>query len=657
MPPRLLAAHRAAFARWADGETAEIDGRYLRLPALTPSGAEVPVGMVLSSAAGADVDDLVVAMIRPRDAPHEAVNAVALELMDVLSSEQGLAEAIDALLSAIGQRLDWDVADLWVIDDERGVTRVLGQWTADPVGLADFQEASRGVSLRPGEGLPGRVWASGVPVTIERIGDDPVLHRQEQAQAAGLHTAVAFPVEHDDAVVGVIELFRLRPQPVEAELVAVLADIGAPLGRHLHRVQAAERQHRADQRQRLITAGVERLVAWLDYPAPLDELCDLLVPEIADACVVDLVADTGLDRVGQAYISADYSEAVAQLSELVPIETVEAGPIAVLRSGETVVYDDIGAETLAAGLPAEVPAELIERLSPTSTLIVPLIGRGRVVGTMTLTRQGGRYDDEDRRFAEELGRHVGLAVANAHLFERERSVAIALQLSLLPPSLPEIDGLEVAARYEPGSTHLVVGGDFYDLFAVEPGTWYAMVGDVCGTGAEAAAITSQVRYTARALASRVDGPAALLREINAALLERGDTRFCTAQVVRLRPGPDGVAVTLSSGGHPPAVLISRNGTRLIDCAGTLLGIYPDTRHDEVDLVLGPGEAVAMYTDGVIETRDAGGGLLGEERLVEVLDACVDEHAEKTASQIIQAAQDHADVGPADDIAVLVLRHA
>ena len=395
VPQRLLAAHRAAFARWAEGETAEIDGRYLRLPALTPSGDEVPVGMVLSSAAGADVDDLVVAMIRPRDAPHEAVNAVALELMDVLSSEQGLAEAIDALLSAIGQRLDWDVADLWVIDDERGVTRVLGQWTADPVGLADFQEASRGVSLRPGEGLPGRVWASGVPVTIERIGDDPVLHRQEQAQAAGLHTAVAFPVEHDDAVVGVIELFRLRPQPVEAELVAVLADIGAPLGRHLHRVQTAERQLRADQRQRLITAGVERLVAWLDYPAPLDELCDLLVPEIADACVVDLIADTGLDRVGQAYVSADYSAAVAQLSELVPIETVEAGPMAVLRSGETVVYDDIGAETLAAGLPAEVPAELIERLSPTSTLIVPLIGRGRVVGTMTLTRQGGRYDDED----------------------------------------------------------------------------------------------------------------------------------------------------------------------------------------------------------------------------------------------------------------------
>jgi serine phosphatase RsbU (regulator of sigma subunit) len=331
--------------------------------------------------------------------------------------------------------------------------------------------------------------------------------------------------------------------------------------------------------------------------------------------------------------------------------------MSVIRDGETVAYEEVDADTLASGLPTDVPRDLVERLAPTSTIIVPLVGRGAVVGAMTLTRRGGRYDDEDRRFAEELGRHVGLAVANAALFERERAVAEALQQSLLPPGLPEIDGLDIAARYEPGGTRLVVGGDFYDLFQTEPGTWFALVGDVCGTGAEAAAITSQVRYTARALAGRVDGPAVLLDEINAALLERGDTRFCTAQVVRLRPGPDGVEVTLSSGGHPPPVLITRSGTRLLDCPGTLLGIYADANHHEVDLVLAKGEALALYTDGVTETRDADGVLLGEERLVEVLDACVEEDAEKTATQLIQAAVDHAEFAPADDIAVLVLRHA
>jgi serine phosphatase RsbU (regulator of sigma subunit) len=329
----------------------------------------------------------------------------------------------------------------------------------------------------------------------------------------------------------------------------------------------------------------------------------------------------------------------------------------VIRTGETVRYDEIDADTIAAGLPGDVPRDLLERLAPTSTIIVALVGRGMVVGAMTLTRQGVPYDDEEQRFIEELGRHVGLAFANAALYERERAVADALQQSLLPPQLPEVDGLDVAARYEPGGSQLVVGGDFYDLFRVDEGTWIAVVGDVCGTGAEAAAITSQVRYTARALGRRTDGPAALLSEINDALLERGDTRFCTALVVRLRPSPEGVAVTVANGGHPPPVLISRNGTALLPCTGTLLGIYPDSRHEEVDLVLGEGEALALYTDGVTETRNAAGEQLGEERLVEVLDACVEEEAEKTASQLIQAAVDHAEFSPDDDIAVWVLRHA
>lgn len=656
VPDRLQRAHALGFARWADGAIGDVDGRYLRLPAMTPDGEEVPIGLVLSSVK-VDDTELIVALFRPRDAPHEAVNALALELLAVLSTEQSLEDAIDGLLRAIGERLQWDVADLWVVDDERDVVRVLGQWSADPAAMAEFQEASRGVVLGPTEGLPGRVWSTGAPVTVSRIGTDAVLLRQAEAERAGLQTAFAFPVEHDDRLAGVIELFRVRPEPIAPEHVAVMADIGVQLGEHLARVQRRERLQRAEHRQRIITTGIERLAGWIDFPTPLDEFCELFVPDTADACVIDVVVDGRLERLGHAYLDADYAADVDRLSELVPIDTVDAGPMAVIRSGQTASYDEVDADTLAAGMGAQVPPELIERFAPSSTVIVPLVGRGAVVGAMTLTRRGGRYDAEDRRFAEELGRHIGLAIANAALFERERKVAEALQQSLLPPVLPEIEGVEVAARYEPGGSGLMVGGDFYDLFAVGEGTWYALVGDVCGTGAEAAAITSQVRYTAHALAARVDGPGALLDEINAALLTRGDTRFCTAQVLRLRPGPDGVAVTVANGGHPPPVLIRREGTDLLHCRGTLLGIYPDTHHEEVDLVLARGEAVALYTDGVIETRNEKGEMLGEERLVEVLEACVDEEADKTAAQLIQAAVDHAEFGPADDIAVLVLRHS
>jgi PAS domain S-box-containing protein len=655
VPPRLQAAHVAGFEQWAGGTIEDVDGRYLRLPGLTPDGEEIPIGTVLS-AVPLPEGDLIVALLRPRDAPHEAVNALALELLSVLSTDQPLDEAIDDLLRAIGERLVWDVADLWVVDPDRDVLRVLGQWNADPALLGDFQEASRGVVLGSTEGLPGRVWSTGAPVSIDQISEDAVLLRQTEAEEVGLQTAFGFPVEHDGRLVGVIELFRIRPEPIAPEHVAVMADIGVQLSRHLARMQLQEKRARAEQRQLLINAGTERLAAWLDYPAPLDDLCDLLVPDMADACVIDLLEHGHLVRVGQAYVNTAYRADVEALGELAPIEAVEAGPISVARTGETVAYDAVDADTIAAGIPADVPRDLLDRLAPASTIIVALVGRGMVVGAMTLTRKGGSYDDEERRFAEELGRHVGLAVANAALYERERAVADALQQSLLPPTLPEIDGLEVAARYEPGGSQLVVGGDFYDLFEVDEGTWMALVGDVCGTGAEAAAITSQVRYTARALGRRVDGPAALLDEINDALLDRGDTRFCTALVIRLRPGPDGVAVTVANGGHPPPVLISRDGSHLLDCTGTLLGIYPDSRHDEVDLVLRQGEALALYTDGVIETRDADGEQLGEERLVGVLDACIGQAAEKVASQLVQAAVDHAEFSPDDDIAVLVLRH-
>ncbi len=656
VPPRLVAVHQSAFRRWADGDDEHLDGRYLRLPALTPSGDEVPVGMVLNPVDSPDGDPLVLAFIRPRDASPEAVNAVALDLVSVLSQELPVEEAVDGLLRAIGDRLDWDAVNLWVVDESRDRLRALALWSAEGTDHGGFREVTRSTDLVAGEGIPGRVWATGIPFNAGRLTDLADFPREEAARTAGLRSGFAFPVESDGHMVGVIEMFRSRDEPIDPEHVTVLAGIGAHLGPYLHRVSTQERDRRAERRQRLITDGTALLARWLDYPDPLDDVCHLLVPDVADACVIDLVRDGRLERLGQAYVSAEFEADVARLHEVVPLEMVAAGPMAAIRTAETQAYDDIGVAEMSAGLPEEVPADLLDRLAPSSTIIVPLIGRGSVVGAMTLTHRGGAYDADDRRFVEELGRHIGLAVANAALFERERAVAEALQQSLLPPRLPDVPGLEIACRYEPGGSRLVVGGDFYDLFEVEPGCWLALVGDVCGTGAEAAAITSQVRYTARALAPRVDSPAELLEVINTALLERGDTRFCTALVARLTPDADGVDVTIASGGHPPPVLISRKGTRLVDCPGTLLGIYTSASFDEVDLRLGRGESLALYTDGVTETRNAQGEMLGEERLVEVLDACVEEHAEKTADQLVQAAVDHADFAPADDIAILVIRH-
>jgi serine phosphatase RsbU (regulator of sigma subunit)/putative methionine-R-sulfoxide reductase with GAF domain len=582
---------------------------------------------------------------------------VALELVSVLSQELPVDDAIHGLLAAFGERLGWDLTCLWVVEPDHEVLRAAGLWVHDAEAHGSFQQATRQAALPLGVGLPGRVWSTGSPASIDELDHDDNFPRAEAAHASALTTGFAFPIEHDGELLGVIEMFRVRPEPIDAEQSAVLAGIGAHLGQYLDRARSRERRARSETRLRLLTQANSLLARWLDYPEALDDLCALLIPELAEACVVDLVEDSALVRVGQAYVDPDHADAAERLEELAPLDTIAAGPMTVVRSGQSLVYEDIGSEEMALGLPDNVPADLIARLSPTSSMIVPLMGRGTAVGTLTLSRRGGRFEDEDRRFAEELGRHVGLAVANSQLFEREHAIAAALQQSLLPPTLPLVPGLEVAARYEPGGTRLAVGGDFYDLFPTAPGQWYAIVGDVCGTGAEAAAITSQVRYTARALASRVAGPRELLAEINLALVDRNDSRFCTVLVAQLAVDDDRVRVVLASGGHPPPVLVSRQGTRLVEVRGTLLGVYDRVVHDEVHLELGPGEALALYTDGVTESRDPEGRQLGEERLVELLHACVDEHAEKTATQVIEAAVHHAAFGPADDIAVLVVRCA
>jgi serine phosphatase RsbU (regulator of sigma subunit) len=477
--------------------------------------------------------------------------------------------------------------------------------------------------------------------------------------AAGLTTGFAFPVEHDGAIVGVIEMFRRAERPIDPELPDVLADIGGHLGPYLAQLRRHERRRRGEARLRLLTTSIERLSRWLDFPAPLDQVCRLLVPEVADACVVDLLEAGALTRRGSAYVDESYRSAVEALDRHLRPETLDAGPARVARTGATVTYRSVGADTLAAAAPDGLPDDVLARLTPASTVIVPLVGRGATIGVLSMARRGIPFDDDEVRFAEELGRHIGLAVANAALFEREHAIAAALQQSLLPPRLPAVPGLEMAGRYEPGGSGLAVGGDFYDVFAVGPDRWFAVVGDVCGTGAEAAAITSQVRYTTRALAGRVATPAALLGEVNAALLDRGDSRFCTATVARIDrlPGSTGVEVTLASGGHPAPVHIAREGSRMVDAPGSLLGVYADAHHTDVHLHLGPRESLALYTDGVIEARDRRGALLGEDGLVDVLDACVDEPADSVAAQVVEAAVGHSAAGPTDDIAVLVIRNA
>ena len=215
-----------------------------------------------------------------------------------------------------------------------------------------------------------------------------------------------------------------------------------------------------------------------------------------------------------------------------------------------------------------------------SACSVPLTVRGQRLGVMTLstTDSGRRLGPEQLAVLEELGRRAAVAVDNARLHRQRSAIARTLQNSLLPPVLPEIAGIETAALYRAAGEGTDVGGDFYDLFTVADDEWIAVIGDVCGKGAEAAAVTALARYTIRTAAVRRRSPAAILRWLNDAMLRQDlDGRFCTIACVHLdtsRPGDPRTRWRAAAiprrccGARTGAV---EDGGR----AGTLLGLVPD----------------------------------------------------------------------------------
>lgn len=241
--------------------------------------------------------------------------------------------------------------------------------------------------------------------------------------------------------------------------------------------------------------------------------------------------------------------------------------------------------------------------------------------------------------------------------QRLASLAHTLQASLLPPHLPEIRGLDVAARYRSADDGLEVGGDFYDLFDIGEEGWGLVIGDVCGKGPEAAALTAVARHTVRAAAMREPRPSGVLLQLNDAVLHHdADERFCTAVYARVVPKPEGVDLSLSCGGHPlPLVLRADASVETAGRPGTLLGLFEEPDLSDSDVELAPGDAVVLFTDGATEAKRRH-VLLGEDRLRAIVSTCAGLRAEEVARRVEDAVLTFHDEGtPKDDLAIMVLR--
>jgi PAS domain S-box-containing protein len=421
---------------------------------------------------------------------------------------------------------------------------------------------------------------------------------------------------------------------------------------------ARERAERAERRAAFLARAGEVLSGSLNYAETLRRVARAAVPNKADWCVVDMLgADGALQRLAVAHADPAKERWAWELHERYPPDPAqETGVFAVMRSGVPELYRTIPDELVAAGARDPEHLKMLRDVGISAAMIVPLTVRGEPVGALSFIRSGaGRgYDETEFALLQELGRRASVAIENAHLYRERSHVARTLQRSLLPPRLPDVEGLDIAARYRPAGEGSEVGGDFYDVFDAGAGEWALVVGDVCGKGPEAAALTSLARYSLRAAALVRDTPGAVLEMTNEAVLREHQNRsFVSAVHAWLRP--DDRSLRLASAGHPAALVVRVDGTvEPVKPAGPLLGVVEGARYEDAAVRLHAGDCLLLYTDGVLESG-APAAALDLDALAEVAARAAGGTAAELAETVEAEALRVADGTPRDDMAILAVR--
>jgi Stage II sporulation protein E (SpoIIE)/Phosphoserine phosphatase RsbU, N-terminal domain len=305
-------------------------------------------------------------------------------------------------------------------------------------------------------------------------------------------------------------------------------------------------------------------------------------------------------------------------------------------------------------LTATSPPRLETGEAAPSRLTASLRARDRELGMIDVVDHAGReFTPGDEAILTQLAQLSSVAITNAQLYERERTIAHTLQRSLRPGALPAVSGLSAAVRFHPAGEGIELGGDFYDLFPSSDGGWTALIGDVQGKGPDAAAVTALARHTMRAAAVYEHRPSGVLTTMHRALRDQHADRFCTVAYAHLRVGRRRIALELACGGHPLPLIIHRDGqVEPVGRLGTLLGSDIEPLLTDVGVTLDEGDVLLLYTDGVTEVRRRRREVFGHRELVALLETCAGLPPDAVADRVEAAVINASEGRLRDDVAIL-----
>jgi PAS domain S-box-containing protein len=557
---------------------------------------------------------------------------------DLRAAERGLRGSRDELQAILD-----GVADAITVQGLDGQLVYANQAAVSSLGFGSLDE----LMATPVAAVAARFQFSdenGQPVPLERLPG---------------RLALAGEAEPEPVLVRFRALGEKEERWVRVKATAIFGDDGRPRAA-INVLEDVTEVQEATEAQRFIARAGAILASSLDYETTLANVAQSAVPRLADWCGVDVIDDDGAIRhVAIAHTDPSKVDLARELQRRYPVDPrADVGVPNVMRTREPEMYPEISDRMLVDGAVDDEHLAILREVGMSSAMIVPMVARGRLVGALSfVSAESGRtFGEPDLLLAQRLAGRCAIAVDNARLYGERAHIARTLQESLLPPELPQPPGIELAARFRAAGEGFEVGGDFYDVFEARAGRWAVVIGDVCGKGPEAAAVTALARYTVRAAAMTNDEPSAILATLNEAMLrQRDDRRFCTVLYARAEPANGGLGLCFASGGHPLPIVVRATGEVVVPGEpGTLLGVVPDPNLADEAIELAPGDTAILYTDGV---TDAAAPQLVRDpvELARALASGADRAADDVAQELLDVAVDVGGGEPRDDIAIVVLR--
>ena len=493
---------------------------------------------------------------------------------------------------------------------------------------------------------------------------------REGLDVLGIGAIAALPLRVEGRVLGSFVPLWSTSHTFAADDVEVLEALAAQIALSVSRLQADSARAtavsaltEANQRLQLLAEAGRILSGTLEIDQQVEELVELVVPELGDWCWLVVADEQGrLHEMASAHRDRRRNtEVAAYVHSMVSVMTDVAAARVVTSTGRPVVLPAVDWDQVEAALPDLAAREALARLGVASAVVVPLVARGQTLGALGLFNRRDRDPLSPAQVdtAIEIGLRAGLALHHARLFGQQRDLAETLQRSMLTDP-PEPDHSQIVVRYRPAAAGAEIGGDWYDAFLQPEGATVIAIGDVVGHDTRAAAAMGQVRGLLRGIGFSSGGsPAEVLTELDRAIEGLALDTMATALVARLEQDEDDlrggrVRLRWSSAGHPPAAVLNPDGTtRLLDeeAPELLLGVAPETKRNEHVTVLEPGSTVLLYTDGLVERRDRDLDA-GAAQLCAVLQACAGLSLDRLCDEVLERlflpdAQ--------DDVAMLALR--